>query len=298
MASLITGGAGFVGQHLANYLTNLGEEVFLTSHSGSVGPSLDVTNRVATHNLISSANPTNVYHLAGIAFVPHANADPELSEKVIVEGTANVAAACAALGRPVNLVVAGSAFVYGTGHQLPVDECTETTPDTMYGKFKFRAEACALEAVAGGQVALSLMRPFNHIGPGQSENFVVSDFAKQLVEVRKGRREPVIRVGNLAAQRDFTDVRDIVCAYHMASSHPGVFNLCSGNPVSIQHILNELIRLAKVHVRVESEAARVRSEADAFYGSAQRARQTFGWEPKIALDQTLKDTLAYWDARL
>jgi GDP-4-dehydro-6-deoxy-D-mannose reductase len=142
------------------------------------------------------------------------------------------------------------------------------------------------------------VRPFNHTGPAQSPNFVVPAFASQIASIEAGLREPVVQVGNLDAERDFTDVRDIVRAYHLAvaEAEPGeVYNLSSAAPRSVRGLLESLLSMSTVDIRVEVDPSRYRPvDTPVVYGSADKFRRATGWEPEIPFEQTLKDVLGYW----
>jgi GDP-4-dehydro-6-deoxy-D-mannose reductase len=180
---------------------------------------------------------------------------------------------------------------------MPLDELTPTAPLTPYAASKLAAEALIGQAFRGHGQEVIVVRPFNHIGPGQTPNFAVPALAKRIVEAdRRGDRS--IAVGNLAARRDFTDVRDVVKAYRMLieSGTPGeVYNVCSGHDVAIEEIANTLLRLAGTSLEFKTDPALTRPvEVPVLRGDPTRLQQVTGWKPEIPLEQTLADVLEYW----
>lgn len=147
-----------------------------------------------------------------------------------------------------------------------------------------------------------MTRSFNHIGPGQSERFVVSDFARQVIEIRKGRREPVLKVGDIDVTRDFTDVRDAAAAYALLLEHGHngeIYNVCSGAEHTVRSILARLLQLSNVNARIEQDPTRLRiGEQRRLRGSYEKLRRDTGWDPAISIDQSLSDILQNWEERL
>jgi GDP-4-dehydro-6-deoxy-D-mannose reductase len=226
--------------------------------------------------------------------------DPLQVLQVNVIGTAALLAAARQCGTDPRVLVTSSAEVYGAVTDpslMPLDELTPTAPLTPYAASKLAAEALIGQAFRGHGQSVIVVRPFNHIGPGQTPNFAVPALAKRIVEADR-RGEPSIPVGNLAARRDFTDVRDVVQAYRMLieSGTPGeVYNVCSGHDVAIEDIANGLLRLAGTSLRFEVDPALTRPvEVPVLRGDPSRLQHATGWKPEIPLDQTLADVLEYW----
>ncbi len=198
------------------------------------------------------------------------------------------------------VLVIGSMDEYGhvAPDQIPVTEETPLRPDSPYGVSKMAQDFLGLQYFLSHHVPIIRVRPSNHIGPRQNDQFVTSNFAKQIAEIEIGKREPVLRVGNLSAQRDFSDVRDMVRAYYFAieRGEPGeVYNIGSESAVSIQHIVELLLAHSRVPIRIEQDPTRLRpSDTPLMYCSATKFRAQTGWRPTIALEQSLQDILDYW----
>jgi GDP-4-dehydro-6-deoxy-D-mannose reductase len=198
------------------------------------------------------------------------------------------------------VLVTSSAEVYGAVTDptlLPLVEGSPTAPLTPYAASKLAAEAVVAQAHLGHGQHVITVRPFNHIGPGQTPNFAVPALAQRIVEADR-RGAPTIPVGNLSARRDFTDVRDVVRAYRLLieSGTPGeVYNVCSGRDVSIREIADGLLALAGTTLEFETDPALVRPvEVPVLRGDPGRLVEATGWKPEIPLEQTLADVLAYW----
>jgi GDP-4-dehydro-6-deoxy-D-mannose reductase len=292
--SLITGGRGFVGTWLADHLREQGDEVVAIDYE------VDVTDPVALLEAVTAAAPDAVYHLAALTHVGESWKDPLQVLQVNVIGTAALLAAARQCGTDPRVLVTSSAEVYGAVTDpslMPLDELTPTAPLTPYAASKLAAEALIGQAFRGHGQEVIVVRPFNHIGPGQTPNFAVPALAKRIVEADR-RGDSSIAVGNLAARRDFTDVRDVVKAYRMLieSGTPGeVYNVCSGHDVAIEEIATTLLRLAGTSLEFETDPTLVRPvEVPVLRGDPTRLQLATGWKPEIPLDQTLADVLEYW----
>jgi GDP-4-dehydro-6-deoxy-D-mannose reductase len=309
MRALVIGAAGFVGQYLIQHLQEQGDEVFGTSIDGRVpglssgqGVALDITAQSSCGDVIQRVRPEVVYHLAGISFVPEAEADFARTLAVNVGGTANVVRHCHLLNQGVAVLFVSSAEVYGQVpvHALPVGEETELRPTNNYSLSKRMAELVVERYGRMGSLRYTIARPFNHIGPGQDQRFVASNFAYQLASIALKRSAPVLEVGNLEARRDFSDVRDIVKAYRrIAESGVGVYNLGSGVPRSIQSLLDTLIAVSGLQVEVRQDPARMRGpEVLELYSSYEKAWRECGWRPSIRFEQSLEDIYRFWYDKL
>ncbi|HEY1467114.1 MAG TPA: GDP-mannose 4,6-dehydratase [Acidimicrobiales bacterium] len=294
MRSLITGGRGFVGTWLAAYLREQGDDVVAIDYE------VDVTDPVALLEAVTAAAPDAIYHLAALTHVGDSWKDPLQVLQVNVIGTAALLAAARQCGTDPRILVTSSAEVYGAVTDpslMPLDELTPTAPLTPYAASKLAAEALIGQAFRGHGQEVIVVRPFNHIGPGQTPNFAVPALAKRIVEA-DGRGDTSISVGNLAARRDFTDVRDVVKAYRMLidSGTPGeVYNVCSGHDVAIEEIATTLLRLAGTSLEFKTDPALTRPvEVPVLRGDPTRLQHATGWKPEILLDQTLADVLEYW----
>lgn len=297
MRSLITGGRGFVGHWLADHLVDLGDEVVVIDRE------VEITDPAAMLAALVSAAPDAIYHLAALAHVGQSWDDPLQVLQVNVIGTAVLLAAARECGTDPRVLVTSSAEVYGAvtdPARLPLGEDSPTAPLTPYAASKLAAEALVQQAfLAHGQSVITV-RPFNHIGPGQTPDFAVPALAKRMVDAeRQGAGS--IPVGNLTARRDFTDVRDVVRAYRLLieSGEPGnLYNVCSGRDVEIKQIADQLLALTGASLKFETDPALMRPvEVPVLRGDPSRLKQATGWEPKIPLEETLADVLAYWRGR-
>jgi GDP-4-dehydro-6-deoxy-D-mannose reductase len=247
--------------------------------------------------------PARVFHLAALSSVADSWQDPGRTLSNNAGAQANLLAALIALDPMPRVLVVGSADEYGEPRtSRPLDEDTPLRPITPYGVSKVAQDLLALQYHLSHGLPVVRVRPFNHIGPGQSSNFAVPSFALQIAAIEAGRRPARLRVGNLKPRRDFTDVRDVVRAYRLALAEgvPGeVYNIGAGRAVALSEVVERLLGMSRVAIRVEVDQRRVRAvEARASVCDAGRLRRRTGWRPLIPLDQSLADTLDYWRARM
>ncbi len=294
MRSLITGGRGFVGHWLADHLRDLGDEVI------AIDREVEITDPSALLEAMTAAAPDAVYHLAALTHVGQSWEEPLQVLEVNIIGTAAVLGAARQCGTDPRVLVTSSAEVYGAvtdPGQLPLREESPTAPLTPYAASKLAAEAVVAQAHLGHGQHVVTVRPFNHIGPGQTPNFAVAALAQRIVEADR-RGAATIPVGNLSARRDFTDVRDVVRAYRLLieSGRPGeVYNVCSGRDVAIREIADGLLALAGTTLAFETDPSLVRPvEVPVLRGDPARLVQATGWKPELPLEETLADVLAYW----
>ena len=302
---LITGALGFVGPHVVEALRqNLGRNLALVATAKEAGrhPSfgsiekLDVTDAAATNAAVVRSAPTHVVHLAGIAAPAAANVDAQAAWRVHVQGTLNLAHAILEEAPYCWLLHVGSGLVYGDSAKtgVPLDESALLAPTDDYSVTKAAADL-ALGALARRGLKCIRLRPFNHTGPGQTEDFVVPAFARQVVRIEAGLTPPVIRVGNLEAQRDFLDVRDVAHAYALAvrrseDLEPGlILNIASGIGRRVSELLEGLLAGSHARITVQEDPERFRSgDLPRIVGNADRARKLLSWRPR----HLFKDTLA------
>jgi len=313
----ITGIGGFAGTHLAAHLLAAGHEVTgsvrerrayprleaLTARHQAFGVEalavIDVAEPDGIASPIAAFAPDGVFHLAGIAFVPRASAEPARALAVNALGTRNLLTAVHSAAPAARVVVVGSADVYGaiaaSGRRIA--ETAPLQPVSVYGLSKAAADMAAFQIGWETGLAVIRARAFNHTGPGQSPDFVCSDFARQVARIERGAVPPVLRVGNLDSARDFTDVRDVVRGYTtlMERGVPGdAYNLCAGEAITVAAIVDHLRVEAATSFEIVEESGRVRRrEIGRLVGDPERAR-ALGWAPTIPLQQTLRDLLAYW----
>lgn len=253
--------------------------------------------------LLDALRPDAIYHLAAQASVERAWANPAGTLVNNVTAQLHLLQAVIALGLRPRILVIGSADEYGavTPQDMPIDEDTPLRPLNPYAVSKVAQDYLGLQYHLSHQLYVVRVRPFNHIGPRQGPGFAVPDFCRQIAAIEAGQQEPVLRVGNLEARRDFSDVRDIVRGYALALSHgrPGqVYNIGAGRSHSIHEMLDRLLALSRVPIRVESDPALARpADIPEVVCDSRRFRQDTGWETHYDLEQTLRDVLDDWRQR-
>ena len=300
MRVLLTGASGFVGRHLLRALRERDYEVFAAGHCGLEGDDflpLDLADAQSVRALVDVARADLVFHLAAQTFVPDAIASPFATYHTNIMGTARLfealrAAALAGASVP-RVMLVSSAEVYGKrpNSELPMRETLAPSPLNPYAASKLAQEALALAAFHTHGIPVVITRAFNHIGPGQDDRFVVSSFARQLAAIAAGG-PPLLLVGNLEAERDFLDVRDVVDAYVALAraGTPGeIYNVCSGKPVKIKEVLRQLVMIARVPVEIREDPARMRpADIPISFGDNAKLRAATDWMPQRALAETLR----------
>jgi GDP-4-dehydro-6-deoxy-D-mannose reductase len=262
---------------------------------------LDVTDARAVDQMIARFRPTHVVHLAGLAAIRAVTASPSVAWQLHLFGTLNIADAILGRVPDCTMIFIGSGHVYGaSARSVPLlEESTLLVPTNGYEVTKAAADL-AVGALAAQGLKCIRMRPFNHTGPGQTEDFVVPSFAMQIARIEAGRQRPVIRVGNLDAERDFLDVRDVAAAYALAVAKSDdmasgtVLNIASGVPRRVGDILNQLTAISTTVITVERDTARLRpNDTPRFVGSAEQAYRLLGWLPERRFDDTVADVLTF-----
>jgi len=298
----ITGAQGFVGQHLqATALNSAWQSSFKVVGADA---HYDITDRAALIGVLSQARPDAVIHLAAQGHVPTSFDDPEATYRVNFFGTHNLLQALAANQFTGRLLYVGSADTYGLVPEddLPICEEQPLRPRNPYAVSKVAAEALCYQWSQTGPFEIIMARPFNHIGPGQAENFAVSDFAKQVAEIVLGLRAAEIQVGNLDVTRDFTDVRDIADAYLellLKGKTGDAYNIGSGHERKLSELLTSLINIAGVSASITIDATRFRlAEQRRLVCDASKLKQQTGWQLRRELNETLNETLNYWIEKL
>jgi GDP-4-dehydro-6-deoxy-D-mannose reductase len=300
---LVTGGNGFAGSHLIDQLLETEPHVAAWAGPGAPPPrpddrvrwdAIDLLDRDAVASALARLRPSAVYHCAGLAHVVTSAQSPLLAMRVNVLGTHYVLDGLRRAGHACPVLVTGSALVYRPATSAHAEE-SEIGPATPYAISKLAQEMLAARAP---WCPVLIARAFNHAGPRQSDAFVTSSFARQIAEIEAGVREPVIRVGNLDARRDLTDVRDTVRAYRLMVQRatPGQpYNVCTGRADRIGDLLDSLIVMSAASIRIEVDASRLRaSEVPVLLGDPSRLERDTGWRAEIPMDRTLADLLEYW----
>jgi GDP-4-dehydro-6-deoxy-D-mannose reductase len=317
MRVLITGFTGFVGSHLADYLVARSDvEVFgmyrWRSRMDNVEHLRDRVQLVecdlrdpgAARHVIRDVRPDRVFHLAAQSYVPTSWLVPGETLSGNVLGQLNLFEAVRELDRPIRIHVAGSSEEYGLvlPADTPIREDCPLRPLSPYGVSKVTQDLLAYQYWQSYRLHVVRTRGFNHTGPRRGDVFMTSNFARQIAEIEKGLREPVVLVGNLDSVRDFTDVRDMVQAYWLALDRgvPGdVYNICSGRGHTARQVLDILLDLAHVKVTVREDPARMRpSDVTLLVGDCSKFQSITGWRPTIPFDVTLKDLLEHWRKRV
>lgn len=293
MSVLLTGASGFVGLHMQalRACTPLPRGVDLQDYD-------------ALLHAVKLIQPDAVIHLAAQSFVPAAFENPRRTFEINFIGTLNLLEALKAIGFKGRMIFVGSGDVYGQVAEsaFPVKEDFPLRPRNPYAVSKVAAEALCYQWSQTEAFDVVMVRPFNHIGPGQSARFVLSDFAKQITEISLGLRPPVLSVGDIDVTRDFTDVRDVVNAYDLLlkkGKSGAIYNVCSGRDHSIRELLQRLIDFSGVEVRIEQDVARMRpAEQRRMVASYELLHKDVGWQPQISLDKSLEDLLLDWKMKL
>ena len=307
---LITGANGFVGQILCKILHQAGQQVIALTGATSAPPqyaqqtvACDIRDAAALEQAIAEVKPTHVVHLAAITNVPQSFKDPVLTWQTNVIGSVNLLQALRNQAPDAFVLFVSSSEVYGASFKqgIALSENSLCQPLNPYAASKLAAEAAFNEYFRQGQPGV-IVRPFNHIGAQQSADFVTASFARQIALIEAGQQEPVLKVGNLDASRDFLDVSDVCAAYlqllqlpERGGDYPRCFNICSGQPRQIRSILDEMLAISSAQIQVTQDPERMRpSDIPTATGSTQAMRDTTGWQPTTDLRETLQQLLTYW----
>jgi GDP-4-dehydro-6-deoxy-D-mannose reductase len=318
MRALITGITGFAGSHLAEYLLNEHPdvEVFGTyrwrsrmdnvEHLRSRVKLLeaDLRDYTSMHAALDKSRPDVIFHLAAQSFVPSSWTAPNETLNTNVTGQTNLFEAIRALRIDPVVQIACSSEEYGLvlPHETPIKETNPLRPLSPYAVSKVAQDYLGYQYFQSYGLKVVRTRGFNHTGPRRGQVFVTSNFCSQVAAISLGLQDPVIRVGNIEAIRDFTDVRDMVRAYWLAvtKAKPGeVYNIATGDGIRISEMLNRLIEISGLDVKIEVDPERLRpSDVEILIGDASKFKADTGWEPRIPFEQTLNDLLEYWRTTL
>jgi GDP-4-dehydro-6-deoxy-D-mannose reductase len=310
---LVTGITGFAGSHLVDAMLRMGDvEIFgilrwrsrteNIEHFRSQVTLLecDLRDSTSTRDALEAVHPDWIFHLAAQSFVPTSWNAPHESISTNALGQLNLFEAVRRIGIKPRIQIACSSEEYGLvgADELPIRETNPLRPLSPYAVSKVTQDLLGYQYFRSYGMDVVRTRGFNHEGPRRPNVFVASDFAWQISEVEKGRRDPVLHVGNLDARRDFTDVRDMVLGYWLAleKGEPGeVYNICSGKDYSIREVLDLLLGMTHIQIEVRPDAKRLRpSDVPVLRGDNTKFRRATGWEPRIPFEQTLRDILEFW----
>ncbi|TET73900.1 MAG: SDR family oxidoreductase [Candidatus Aminicenantes bacterium] len=314
MRVLITGITGFAGSHLADYILKNHSEVKLYGlirwrspmenvlhirdkiefHQG------DLKDIVSLKKCLAEIKPDRIFHLAAQSYVPFSWKCPSETFSINAIGQINLFEAILSLNLSPKIHVAGTSEEYGlvNADEIPIIETNPLRPLSTYGVSKVAQDLLGWQYYKSYDMRIIRTRAFNHTGPRRPSVFVCSAFAKQIAEIGKGERKPVIYVGNLEARRDFTDVRDVVRGYWMCldeGEEGDVYNIGTGKPYSMKEVLNLLLSMSKVKAKVEVDSLRLRpSDVPILSPDCTKFNKITGWVPKIPFSQSLWDLLEYW----
>jgi GDP-4-dehydro-6-deoxy-D-mannose reductase len=304
--AFITGAAGFVGNHLAAHLNERGYAVYGTDRWPACGRrdvdyhEGDILDTAALAQLFLSIRPDLIFHLAGVSFPSDADKSPQYALGINVMGAVSVLDAAFQSCASSRVLLVGSSKQYGdTSTDTAISETSSCAPTSFYGVSKYAAELIGLQYVRQHGMDVRFTRSFNHTGPGQSERFVCSDWAKQVSEIECGRAEPVVRVGDTGPAIDLTDVRDVVRAYLMIlekGAKGESYNVCSGKSIPLEKVLTLIMSKSGKKIRIVHDSARIKKHATAAtaFGDRSKLSRATGWEPEIPLSKTIDDLYRFW----
>ena len=286
--ALITGAYGFVGQHLKKHLEDEGWEVKSSK--------VDIRSYEDLRNQLDRYRPTHIFHLAAQAYVPESFVNPTRTFEVNTIGSLNLLEAVRQLGIKTKVLLAGTSEEYGDGEP---SETAMLEPKSPYAISKMAMDYLGQLYARSYGLHIVVTRAFNHAGPGRGEMYAESAFAKQIVEIEKGTRQ-VVEHGNLESIRNYTDVRDIVKAYKLAIDlPPDVYNICSNQNVTMQEVLDILVKNSTAKIQTKVNPALYRPSDFSFKKpSCEKFKKLTGWEPEYTLDLTLQAILEDWRSKL
>ena len=308
MKALIIGAAGFVGKYLLAHLsetypwqlyaTKLPQEDIQFDHATILD--LNILEKEDILHTLKEIQPDYIFHLAAQSSVALSWKKPALTVDINIKGCLNLLDAIREADLSPKILLIGSGEEYGhiSSENIPVSEGTLPRPGNIYAATKVCQNMIGSIYAQAYHMDVMLVRAFNHIGPEQAPAFVVSDFCRQVAEIEKGNSEPVIRVGNLSAKRDFTDVRDVVRAYGLLIQHGQAgetYNIGSGHAIAIQELLDRILQLSNSNITVETDVNKLRPvDVPIIEADISKLQACISWKPESPLDQTLLETLNYW----
>ena len=305
MKALITGVDGFVGKYLSEYLLKQKYEVYGTTISEKYKNEkikiykMNLLDEKEVNKVIKMIKPDKIFHLAGQSAVGLSWEKPVLTVNINVNGTLNLLEAVRNYSKDSKILIVGSSDQYGPikPEECPIKESKIQNPQSPYGVSKKAQEEMCKLYVNDYHTNIIMVRAFNHIGAGQSTNFVVADFASKIAQIEKGS-EPVLKVGNLESFRDFTDVRDIVRGYSLLLEKGKIgeiYNIGSGKEVKVSEILKKLVSMSKKEIKIEIDPNKFRPvDVPLVVCDNSKIKKDTGWETEFLINDTLEEVLEYW----
>ena len=314
--ALITGITGFVGSHLAELLLKEGVNVYgiqrwrsKTDNIENIQDKIiiqeaDLLDAHSLYKVVDEIRPDYIFHLAAQSYVQSSWSSPTNTLEINIIGTANLFEAVKKSGLNIAIQIACSSEEYGKvlPHELPIREDNPLRPLSPYAVSKLAMDYLGYQYYESYGMRIIRTRGFNHTGPRRGDVFAESTFARQIAEIEKGKKEPVVHVGNLEAKRDYTDVRDMVKAYYLSvqkCQSGEVYNIATGKSWKIRDVLNLLLSRSKVKIKVLQDKSRMRpSDVEVLVGDASKFMKVTGWRPEIPFEKTMEDLLNYWRERI
>ena len=313
--ALITGITGFAGSHLAELLMKEGVEVHGIIRWRSKTDNIEhIQNKIHLHEadlldahslykVIDETEPEYIFHLAAQSYVQTSWSSPSNTLEINIIGSVNIFEAVRKSGLPISIQIACSSEEYGRVHpsELPIKEDNPLRPLSPYAVSKLAMDYLGYQYWESYGLRIIRTRGFNHTGPRRGDVFSESTFARQIAEIEKGKKKPVVLVGNLNARRDYTDVRDMVRAYYLAvqkCQSGQVYNIATGKSWQIGRVLELLLSKSKAKIKIVQDKTRLRpSDVEVLIGDASKFRKETGWQPVIPFEKTMEDLLNYWRER-
>lgn len=301
---LVTGAEGFVGSHLIKILKESLNIIIPTcfpllkpKHGKFIN--LDITNIDMVREVFKTHNPDIIFHLAAVSSVAKSFLDRPFTYHTNVMGTVNLLEVAQSLNKKIKFIFISTCEVYGGGENLKEDAAIVLK--NPYAVSKYAGELICQEYANSG-MEIIILRPFNHTGPGQSEDFVVPTIARQVAEIERGKKIPLIELGNTEIRREFMDVMDVVLAYKLAiekSLVPDIYNISSNKSHSLADIIEIFRKLTRVKFDIKIDPSRLRkTDIPVLIGNGEKFSRLTGWKPKRNLEKTIEDTLNYWRAKI
>ncbi|MEO0142339.1 MAG: GDP-mannose 4,6-dehydratase [candidate division WOR-3 bacterium] len=301
---LVTGAEGFVGSHLVKVLKETLEFIIptcfplLKPRRGKFVP-LDLLKTDAVNEVLKTHKPDIIFHLAALSSVSRSFRDRTLTYNTNVMGTINLLEAAKNLNKKIKFIFVSTCEVYGGGENLTEDSGIQLK--SPYAISKYMAELVCSDYAREG-IDIIILRPFNHTGPGQSDDFVLPSIARQVAEIESGKRPPLIEVGNIEIKREFMNVQDVVFAYKLALNRCAVgeiYNISAGKGYTLSEAIEIFKNLSRVKFEIRIDPGRLRkTDIPVLVGNGEKFSRLTGWIPKIKFEKTIEDLLNYWRAKI